>query len=234
MATRSNERLRYRYGICLNDNCPKCKEKEVQQIPARKEFVCTNPECGKPLRECPPPPKGIKPKLIGGIVAALVVIGGGAGAFFAMGGEEEKVPEKKQPAVEVVDTTAAKPVAEEAAPAPAEKAKPEAPAPKEEKTATAPAKTEKAEKPSAPKTVQNGRGTVNLGYGSYSGELRNGKPDGAGVLTFKSHHKAGRNFKTGEDVYGEPGETVDGVFSNGFLQVGTISKKDGNVIKIKY
>ena len=94
--------------------------------------------------------------------------------------------------------------------------------------------TPKADKPAAPKAVTNGRGTVNLGYATYSGELRNGKPDGAGVMTFKSSHKAGRNFKTGEDVFGEPGETVDGVFSNGFLQVGTISKKDGNVIKIKY
>ena len=40
MATsKSSERLRYRYGICLNDGCSKCKAKEVQEIPARKEFV---------------------------------------------------------------------------------------------------------------------------------------------------------------------------------------------------
>ena len=57
MATSNRgERLRYRYGICLNDNCSKCKSKEVQQIAARKELVCE--ECGKPLRECPPPKTG--------------------------------------------------------------------------------------------------------------------------------------------------------------------------------
>ena len=229
MATRSNERLRYRYGICLNDNCPKCKEKEVQEIPARKDFVCSNPECGKPLRECPPPKKGMNTKLIGGIVAALVVIGGGAGAYFAMGGDdsEKKEPVKTEVAAEKVDTVATE-VAEAPAEKKAEEAKPAAP-----KTEDV-AKTPKADKPAAPKAVTTGRGTVNLGYATYSGELRNGKPDGAGVMTFKSSHKAGRNFKTGEDVFGEPGETVDGVFSNGFLQVGTISKKDGNVIKIKY
>lgn len=53
MASNRREHLRYRYGICLNDQCPKCKSKEVQQIPARKDFVCE--ECKKPLRECPPP-----------------------------------------------------------------------------------------------------------------------------------------------------------------------------------
>ena len=73
MATRNNERIRYRYGICLNDNCEKCKAKEEQEIPARKEFVCQNPECGKPLRECPPPKKGGKAKLIG-IIAGVIVL----------------------------------------------------------------------------------------------------------------------------------------------------------------
>lgn len=39
--------------MCLNDTCPKCKSKEIQQISARKDLVCE--ECQKPLRECPPP-----------------------------------------------------------------------------------------------------------------------------------------------------------------------------------
>ena len=84
MATnRNSEHLRYRYGICLNDNCEKCKSKEVQQIPARKDFVCQNPECGKPLRECPPP-KTPKNKLLIAIVSAVVIIGAGIGAYFTM------------------------------------------------------------------------------------------------------------------------------------------------------
>lgn len=76
-------------------------------------------------------------------------------------------------------------------------------------------------------------GTLNLGYGSYSGDIFNGKPDGAGVLTYKGHQKAGRNFKTGEDVYAESGERVDGTWNNGYLSSGTLFKRDGNAIKIK-
>ncbi|MDE5607961.1 MAG: hypothetical protein K2I64_03405 [Muribaculaceae bacterium] len=81
MASNRNEHLRYRYGICLNDSCEKCKSKEVQQIPARKDLVCES--CGKPLRECPPPKSfGQKyGKLIGIGVAAVVIIGGIATYF---------------------------------------------------------------------------------------------------------------------------------------------------------
>jgi len=84
----SNER--YQYGICLNDECPKCKAKEVQQIPMRKEFVCQNPECGKPLRECPPPKKrnGKLPLIIG---IAILLIGGIIAAILALGGKSEPV-----------------------------------------------------------------------------------------------------------------------------------------------
>lgn len=78
------------------------------------------------------------------------------------------------------------------------------------------------------------RGTKDLGYAIYSGQLENEKPNGAGVLTYKSRHEAGRNFRTGETVYAEAGESVDGVWSNGYLTSGTLQKKDGNVIKIKY
>lgn len=84
----SNER--YQYGICLNDECPKCKAKEVQQIPMRKEFVCQNPECGKPLRECPPPKKhnGKLPLIIG---ITILIIGGIIAAVLALGGKSEPV-----------------------------------------------------------------------------------------------------------------------------------------------
>ncbi len=89
MSGRNTDRVRYRYGFCLNDNCEKCKSKEVQEIPARKEFVCQNPECGKPLRECPPPKKGGKAKLFGiiaGVVALLAVA-----CFFIFGNRTPKI-----------------------------------------------------------------------------------------------------------------------------------------------
>lgn len=71
MANNRKEHLRYRYGICLNDGCPKCKSKEVQQIPARKEFECE--ECHKTLRECPPP-KSFWDKYGKIIIGAAVVV----------------------------------------------------------------------------------------------------------------------------------------------------------------
>lgn len=81
MASNRNEHLRYRYGICLNDSCEKCKSKEVQQIPTRKDLVCES--CGKPLRECPPPKSfGQKyGKFIGIGVASVVIIGSVATYF---------------------------------------------------------------------------------------------------------------------------------------------------------
>ena len=88
MATnRKSEHLRYRYGICLNDNCQKCKNKDVQQIPARKDFVCE--ECGKALRECPPPKKGPNKKIIA-IIVAVLIIACGLGAFFALSGSDNQ------------------------------------------------------------------------------------------------------------------------------------------------
>lgn len=71
MSTNRKEHLRYRYGICLNETCSKCKSKDVQQIPARKELVCE--ECQKPLRECPPP-KSFWDKYGKMIIGAIVVV----------------------------------------------------------------------------------------------------------------------------------------------------------------
>ena len=84
MATSSRSAERFKYGICLNDECPMCKQKKVQQIPMRKDLVCQNPECGKPLRECPPPKKpGLPIGLIIGIIAFLLVGGLVGGVFWA-------------------------------------------------------------------------------------------------------------------------------------------------------
>lgn len=90
MPANRKEHLRFRYGICLNDGCQKCKSKEVQQIPSRKDFICE--ECQKPLRECPPPKtfwdKYGKLIIGGGVaVAALAALG------LAFGNRSEKSEE---------------------------------------------------------------------------------------------------------------------------------------------
>lgn len=77
-------------------------------------------------------------------------------------------------------------------------------------------------------------GTLDLGYGTFSGDINNKKPDGAGVLTYSDRRVAGRDFSTGEQVYAESGERVDGTWNNGYLSSGTLFKKNGNAVKIKY
>ena len=101
MAERNTDRVRYRYGICLNDNCEKCKSKEVQEIPARKDFVCQNPECGKPLRECPPPKKGGNIKLVA-IIAGVIVILAIIGCIIAFSGSGSEMPKQDQDSIAVV------------------------------------------------------------------------------------------------------------------------------------
>lgn len=81
--TRRSGAERFKYGICLNDECPKCKNKDVQQIPMRREFVCE--ECGKELRECPPPKKSGKKPLIAAI-AVIALVGIVAGGIIAFSG----------------------------------------------------------------------------------------------------------------------------------------------------
>lgn len=73
-SNRTGNHLTYRYGICLNDNCEKGKSKEKLQILAHKDFVC--PECGKALRECPPPKPPVNwIKIIGIIIGVILVVG---------------------------------------------------------------------------------------------------------------------------------------------------------------
>lgn len=72
------------------------------------------------------------------------------------------------------------------------------------------------------------KGTLNLGYGRYSGDIVDGKPDGAGVLTYTKQQKV----VSTKDVVAEPGERIEGVFENGKASFVTLYKKDGNTIKV--
>lgn len=209
--TRPNQpgHIRARYGMCLNDQCSKAKAKEVQEISARKEFVCE--ECGKPLRECPPPPpptNWLKFVLIG---VAVVALAGGGWYFFSSGDTKEQPEVVNEPPVTVTeepaDTTAAPVVAEE----------PE----------TSAEKTPEKKDP-APK-VLNGRGTVDLGYGTYTGDLKNGKPHGYGTITYTKSHK----IVSSKDFVASPGDTFEGEFRDGRISGLGYWKHDGNQTAVK-
>lgn len=215
--TRNNDRIRFRYGICLNDNCEKCKSKEVQEIPARKDFVCA--ECGKPLRECPPPKKGGNGKLIG-IIAGTVVVLAIIGGIIAMSGSGEETPKQEPVTVAPVDSDSIK-----AAQMAAENQRL-----KDSLAAVETAKAEKKEAPvkeaqpaPAPKPAPKA-GSKNLGYATFKGTWPN---DVNGRMVFNSSHVI--DSKDPKKRVAEAGDYVIGEWADGHLVQGIWYGADNQV-----
>lgn len=217
MAARNTDRVRYRYGICLNDNCEKCKSKEVQEIPARKEFVCQNPECGKPLRECPPPKKGGNTKLIAiivGVVVLLAIIGG----IIAFSGSGEEMPKQEPVAVAPVDSDSIK-----AAQMAAENQRL-----KDSLAAVEATKAKEQEvtnvKVTTPPVKTAASGSKNLGYATFKGSWPN---DVNGRMVFTSSHII--DSKDPKKRVAEAGDYVIGEWSDGHLVQGIWYGADNQV-----
>ena len=79
-----------------------------------------------------------------------------------------------------------------------------------------------------PKPGERYKGTLNLSYGKYVGDIVDGRPDGAGVLTYTQTQKV----VSTKDVVAEPGERIEGVFEHGKASFVTLYKKDGNAVKV--
>ena len=226
MATnRNSEHLRYRYGICLNDNCQKCKNKEVQQVSARKDFVCE--ECGKPLRECPPPKSGPN-KMVIAAIAAVIVIAVGVGCFlgFSGGDTPESTPvdslnvqsdslSQSSDTVTVVRTDTIKQIDTVTIEKTVEKVE----TPKAIKTTTTTTKTSKAS--------GSTKGSVNLGYAKFTGTVRDGKPNGQGTMRFTSSHVIDSRDPKGRVA--DAGDYVIGEWVSGKLVQGRWYGSDNNV-----
>lgn len=225
--TRNNDRIRFRYGICLNDNCEKCKAKEVQEIPARKDFVCA--ECGKPLRECPPPKKGGNGKLIA-IIAGAVVVLAIIGGIIAMSGTGEETPKQEPVTAVPVDSDSIK-TAQMAAENQRLKdsldavgtanAKQQAAA--TEKVSLTPAPTAKPTEAPAPKPVAKA-GSKNLGYATFKGTWPN---DVNGRMVFNSSHVI--DSKDPKKRVAEAGDYVIGEWADGHLVQGIWYGADNQV-----
>lgn len=280
MSTSSRSAERFKYGICLNDECPLCKEKKIQQIPMRKDLICTNPDCAKPLRECPPPKSGTDFKKIGIIAAVVAILGGGGVGAMLMRGDGPKIDKIELTPAQialVIDETPkaqlnAKILDEEGKEISADEITLEwtidndsvasitqdgevtavgqgnatitVQIKGEEKFATCPVEvkikevpddtdsTDKSEKTEGPDNsnppVKEPKITPKQpSWGVYSGERdKNGLPNGQGELKITRSH----------DINGEtaqPGETIKGVFRNGYVNMGKWYKKDGNVVVVK-
>ena len=285
---RKTDRIRFRYGVCLNDQCEKCKSKEVQEVPTRKELLCS--VCGRPLRECPPPrKKGLNGKLVALIIGGIVLLGGlGAGGYFLW----DAFQQNKQQAEEA--TKRAKKAENEADEAnanasdiqakldeqeEAERLRKEEEDRQKENVVSAQHKAdsiiaaneklleEKGRKirtdaksiieaqitslrtasetlqyenislidtmevaineawKNAEKPVQVAEGPT-PSWGRYQGTRKNGKPDGTGVLYITRSTTI-----NGETA--SPGERIEGVFRDGYVNMGTWYKNDGNTVVVK-
>lgn len=215
MERRNKEYVRYRYGICLNETCSKAKSKEVQQIAARKEFVCE--ECGKPLRECPPPKKGNKTPIV--VVTVVLVVALIAAFFIFSGGESKQLTE---PQLATKDSDIVKVEKDTIGISEVKKDEPVVEPMKEEKP-----KVEKtAEKQAKPATSSSN--SKNLGYATFKGNLKNGQPnDVNGRLIFKTSHVIDSRDPKGRVA--EAGDYVIGEFSEGHLVQGIWYGSDNTV-----
>lgn len=228
MATTKSDRIRYRYGMCLNEKCDKCKTKEVQQISAHKDFVCA--ECGKNLRECPPP-KPPKPwGLYGGIGAAVIAAGIGAGIYF--GGNNTDGNKTGVDSLGADTTIVTPPGTSIVTPDPdsvKQTVKDGGETGKDDTGTTV--KTGGGEKKPVNKPQPGVRyqGTIQLAYGQYSGELVDGKPDGAGTLTYTRSHQVVNS----KDVTAEKGDRIEGTFQNGQPLLVTLFRTNGETIPVK-
>ena len=222
---RTNDRIKYKYGICLNDECEKCKSKEVQQIPMRKDLVCE--ACGKELRECPPPKKSSKiPLIVGGAAVVLAAI---IGIGYVASGDNSS---KKEPAT-ITATADSTIIADSAKVEPVEKDSPvEETAPVQTVEASTKQQPAAVEQPSkqkqAPSASSSSSGTLRLSYGKYTGAIKNGYPHGQGKLTYTTSRQINRNDVKGRAA--DAGDYVIGEFYNGFVVYGKHYDSAGNLI----
>jgi len=222
--SRNKEHLRYRYGICLNDKCEKCQSKEVQVIPARKDFVCQNPDCGKPLRECPPPKKGGNMKLVAIIVGVVILLAIIGGIIATCGGEAK--PEPVETTVAPVDSDSIK-AAQVAAEQQRLKDSLDAVAAEQQRLKDSldaeAQKLKDASKP-APAPQPAVSGSKNLGYAVFKGTWPN---DVNGRMVFKTSHVI--DSKDPKGRIAEAGDYVIGEWSGGHLVQGIWYGADNQV-----
>lgn len=79
------------------------------------------------------------------------------------------------------------------------------------------------------KVNTSGRGTVNLSYGTYTGELKNGKPHGYGTITYNTSCK----IVSSKDFVANPGDTFEGEFRDGKISGLGYWKHGGNTTAVK-
>ena len=138
--------------------------------------------------------------------------------------EPEKLPivePEKLPVVEETKVSAPDNVISESKELAPEPKKSQNSAPKEKI-----ASTENKPEVKSPEQAAAVKKTITVNGNKYTGEVRNGKPDGRGRLTFTAHERISESDM--KSTMSEPGDYLDGKWNNGELERGTLYDKSGN------
>ena len=193
---------------CMNiGGCENANKKTVFEIPVGEELVC--PVCKKKMWVEVKSANWVKPAIIAGTVIVL-----GTGGYFLisqLGGKPELPPTGGGEDTVKIDTVI-----------------PQEPVEVSEETFKAnPDVQEEPKIEVQASSDPNARVVINLGYGTYTGKVKNGKPhDPNGTIVYKQVHQI-----ESRDVHkrvAQPGDRVTGNFENGHLINGTWQKSDGN------
>lgn len=76
-----------------------------------------------------------------------------------------------------------------------------------------------------PTEAESSVGTLNLGYATWNGSIRGGKPDGKGTMTFMASHRIDSRDPNGRVA--EVGDRIEGTYIKGHLDEGRWYKSDG-------
>ena len=113
-----------------------------------------------------------------------------------------------------------------------EKAEVEEPQPQLEESQPQPEKSTVTTESSVTKptpTPQPTSGKLKLSYGTYTGQIKGGYPNGQGRLVYSTSRQINRNDPKGRTA--NPGDVVQGAFVNGFFTIGKHFDSSGNLIE---
>lgn len=222
--------MEIRKGRCSNyDGCSKADSNEIQEIDTLDSFVCK--ECGHPLDEYVINKKRSKFPMIWGAAGILVVIVGIVLLIILVPGNKETSIAEQEQAIEETgslvedneglnDTEAGSDIMESEIKS-EEPIEPTQPVQSATHKSNPVVSTQNSEhnnpKPSA--------STHKLSYGTWTGALKNGQPDGAGTLTYTVSHLI--DSRDTKQRMAEKGEYIIGEWDNGHLIQGRWFKNDG-------
>ena len=199
---------------CMNiGGCKNANEKTVFEIPVGEELIC--PVCKKKMLVEVNGVDWKKIAVIAGVAVVVVLLG-----YFFLSGRGDAPAQPPVGGGEGTDTTQTVPGTNVAG---QDSARTDTALTSPEELGGTVRPAEEGDVPEDP----DQRVILELGYGTYTGKVKNGKPhDPNGTIVYKQAHRI--EERDVHERVAQPGERVTGNFENGHLVNGTWFKKDGN------